>query len=108
VQKKHACHAITADARLEDLAHGFEFCGADALIVTGVSTGCEAHIEDVARVRPANLPVIIGSGITVDNAAKFGAAADGLIVGTSIKIDGNWRNPVEAARVAAIAKALAQ
>ena len=108
VQKKHACHAITADARLEDLAHGFEFCGADALIVTGVSTGCEAHIEDVAKVRPANLPVIIGSGITVDNAAKFGAAADGLIVGTSIKIDGNWRNPVEAARVAAIAKALAE
>ncbi|MBQ9244481.1 MAG: BtpA/SgcQ family protein [Proteobacteria bacterium] len=106
VQKKHACHAITSDARLEDLAHGFEFCGADALIVTGVSTGCEAHIEDVAKVRPAGLPVVIGSGITSANASKFGAAADGLIVGTSIKIDGNWRQPVELERVQAIAREL--
>lgn len=108
VQKKHSCHAITSDARLEDLAHGFAFCGADALIVTGVSTGCEAHIEDVAKVRPAKLPVIIGSGITADNAAKFAAKADGLIVGTSIKRDGNWRNPVDLARTQAIAKALAR
>ena len=106
VQKKHACHAITSDARLEDLAHGFEFCGADALIVTGVSTGCEAHIEDVAQVRSASLPVVIGSGITAANAAKFGKAADGLIVGTSIKVDGNWRNPVDLARVQAIAREL--
>ena len=106
VQKKHACHAITSDARLEDLAHGFEFCGADALIVTGVSTGCEAHIEDVAKVRPAGLPVVIGSGITAKNAAKFGSAADGLIVGTSIKIDGNWRQPVELSRVQAISREL--
>lgn len=106
VQKKHSCHAITSDAKLTDLAHGFAFCGADALIVTGVSTGCEAHIEDVAAVRPANLPVIIGSGITAANAEKFGAAADGLIVGTSIKVDGNWRNPVDIARVRAIAERL--
>ena len=106
VQKKHSCHAITSDAKLEDLAHGFAFCGADALIVTGVSTGCEAHIEDVAKVRPAHLHVVIGSGITANNAAKFAAAADGLIVGTSIKCDGNWRKPVEKERVQAIAKAL--
>ncbi len=106
VQKKHSCHAITSDAKLSDLAHGFAFCGADALIVTGVSTGCEAHIEDVAQVRPAGLPVIIGSGITAGNAAKFGQAADGLIVGTSIKIDGNWRNPVELKRVQDIARQL--
>lgn len=106
VQKKHSCHAITSDAKLSDLAHGFAFCGADALIVTGVSTGCEAHIEDVAQVRPAGLPVIIGSGITAGNAAKFGEAADGLIVGTSIKIDGNWRNPVELKRVQDIARQL--
>lgn len=106
IQKKHSCHAITSDAQLGDLAHGFSFCGADALIVTGVSTGCEAHIEDVSKVRPAGLPVVIGSGITADNAAKFAAKADGLIVGTSIKIDGNWRNPVDRSRVATIARAL--
>lgn len=107
IQKKHSCHAITSDAKLTDLAHGFAFCSADALIVTGVSTGCEAHLEDVAQVRPAGLPVIIGSGITAENAAKFAAKTDGLIVGTSIKIDGNWRNPVELSRVQAIANAIA-
>ena len=106
VQKKHSCHAITSDAKLSDLAHGFAFCGADAIIVTGVSTGCEAHIEDVAQVRPAGLPVVIGSGITADNAAKFAAAADGLIVGTYLKYDGNWRNPVDLSRVRAIADQL--
>ena len=106
VQKKHSCHAITSDAKLTDLAHGFAFCGADALIVTGVSTGCEAHIEDVAQVRPAGLPVVIGSGITAQNAAKFGAVADGLIVGTYIKRDGNWRNPVDVERVRAVAAQL--
>ena len=88
------------------MAHGFAFCGADALIVTGVSTGSEAHIEDVIQVRDAGLPVIIGSGITAQNAAKFAEKADGLIVGTSIKVDGNWRNPVELSRVQAIANAL--
>lgn len=106
VQKKHSCHAITSDAKLSDLACGFAFCGADALIVTGVSTGCEAHIEDVAQARAAHLPVIIGSGITADNAAKFAKAADGLIVGTYIKEEGFWRNPVDLKRVQAVAEKL--
>lgn len=106
IQKKHACHAITADVGLTDLAHGFAFCGAQALIVTGISTGCEAHVEDVERVRPAGLPVVIGSGITAANVAKFATKADGVIVGTSIKKDGLWRNPVDLLRVKAIAEAL--
>ena len=63
-------------------------------------------IEDVAQVRPAGLPVVIGSGITAQNAAKFGAVADGLIVGTYIKRDGNWRNPVDVDRVRAVAAQL--
>lgn len=106
VQKKHACHVVTSDTSLEDLSHGFAFCGADALIVTGVSTGAQADIQDVARARSAHLPVIIGSGIDAKNVASFGAAADGLIVGSSIKVDGNWRNPVDAARVQTLAKIL--
>ena len=43
---------------------------------------------------------------TIRDRIKFAAAADGLIVGTSIKCDGNWRKPVEKERVQAIAKAL--
>lgn len=108
VQKKHSCHVITGDTSLENLAHGFEFCGADALIVTGVSTGCAANIDDIDKAKVAGLPVIIGSGIDVSNIAAFGAKADGLIVGSWIKKDGFWRNPVDVARVRLLADALAK
>ncbi len=108
VQKKHSCHVITSDTTLENLAHGFEFCGADALIVTGVSTGCAANINDIAKAKVAGLPVVIGSGIDVSNIAAFGAQADGLIVGSWIKKDGFWRNPVDQARVRALADELAK
>ena len=108
VQKKHSCHVITSDATLENLAHGFEFCGADALIVTGVSTGCAANIDDIDKAKVAGLPVVIGSGIDVDNIAAFGAKADGLIVGSWLKQDGFWRNPVDEKRVKALSDELAK
>lgn len=106
VQKKHSCHVITSDTSLENLAHGFEFCGADALIVTGVSTGCAANIQDIDKAKVAGLPVIIGSGIDASNIADFAAKADGLIVGSWIKKDGNWRNPVDVKRVRILADTL--
>ena len=108
VQKKHSCHVITSDTSLENLAHGFEFCGADALIVTGVSTGCAANINDIDKAKVAGLPVIIGSGIDASNIADFGAKADGLIVGSWLKKDGVWRNPVDVERVKVLSDALAQ
>ncbi|MFA5623542.1 MAG: BtpA/SgcQ family protein [Bradymonadales bacterium] len=106
VQKKHAAHAITGDLSLGDLAHGFSFCGADALIATGIATGSAASVKDVIALKSAKLPVVVGSGIDIQNVTEFAAIADGLIVGSSIKIDGDWKNPVDKARVAALAKAI--
>jgi uncharacterized protein len=106
VQKKHAAHAITADLSLTDLAKGAVFCGADALIVTGVATGAPARGDDVVAAKAAGVPVIVGSGVDVSNAAAYRDHAAAVIVGTSLKHDGDWRRPVDSDRVRALARAL--
>ena len=106
VKKKHSAHAVTADVPLADYAHGAAFCGADAVIVTGTTTGAETSLDDVAAAHHSGLPVVVGSGITEHNAHRFLGHAQALIVGSSIKIDGNWKLPVDGARVRRLAQAL--
>lgn len=74
---------------------------ADGLIVTGPVTGQPAVADEVATVRRAvpDRPLLVGSGVTAQNAAQFLAHADGAIVGTSLKIDGVITNPIDLARV---------
>ena len=43
------------------------------------------------------VPVVVGSGITAENLERY-AAADAFIVGTSLKRDGDWAQPVDPAR----------
>lgn len=106
VQKKHAAHAVTADLSLGEVAHGAAFCGADALIVTGSRTGAAAAPAGVEAARAAGLPVLVGSGVTAANARVMAAVADGLIVGTALKQEGDWRAPVDEARVRAVRQAM--
>lgn len=106
VQKKHAAHAVTADLSLEELARGTAFCGADALIVTGARTGAHTAPADVEAARAAGLPVVVGSGVTPADAGSLAALADALIVGTALKEGGDWRAPVEVARVRAVRAAM--
>jgi uncharacterized protein len=106
IQKKHAAHAVTADLTLADVAQGTAFSGADALVVTGAHTGQSADLGDVLAARQTGLPVLVGSGINPDNAATYSEVAEALIVGSALKVDGDWRNPVDPARVAEVARAL--
>lgn len=99
VQKKHAAHAVTADLSIADLAQGSAFSGADGLIITGISTGAPTNPEHVAQARCAGLPVLVGSGVNPDNLPTLAKVAQGLIVGSWIKQDGDWRKPVDPARV---------
>lgn len=100
VQKKHAAHAITADLSLTDLAHGTAFCGADALIVTGGSTGDPTPPRSITEARTAGLPVAVGSGVTDENITELVRhEADALIVGSWLKKDGRWRRTVDLDRV---------
>jgi membrane complex biogenesis BtpA family protein len=99
IKKKHASHAITADVSLTDAAHGAEFFGADGLIVSGTATGKPVDPAHLAEVRAAtSLPVLVGSGVTPQQVRPLLQHADGLIVGSWIKADGLWSNPVDPRR----------
>lgn len=74
---------------------------ADALIVTGSGTGEPADAAVVQRVRSAvpEAVILVGSGVTAENAAKLLRDADGAIVGSSFKVDGRASAPVSVERV---------
>ena len=100
VQGKHAVPLAPVELEQEakDLVHrGL----ADALVVTGKATGEATAMSDVKRVRSAvrEVPVLVGSGVTPETATELLSIADGLIVGTFVKGDGNVDNPVDPARV---------
>jgi hypothetical protein len=105
VKKKHSAHAITADVSIAETAHAAQFFLADGVVVSGASTGLPAAAEDVeAAARAVTIPVLVGSGVTAENIGRY-AAADGFIVGTSLKHGGQWEAPVERARARAMVEA---
>lgn len=73
---------------------------ADAVVISGRETGAPADLARLARVRDAlpDAPLVIGSGLTAENAHTFDAA-DAAIAGTSIKRDGRVGAPVDRERV---------
>jgi len=94
--------AQIAPRPIELCAKGAVFIGlGDTLIVQGPMTGMEASIDDLQRVKKAlpDVPLLVGTGTTKDNVAKMLQYADGAIVGTSLKVDGNTWNPVDENRV---------
>jgi len=106
VQKKHSAHAVTADLDLAALAKGTAFAGADALIVTGGSTGEPTALSAVVAARTAGLPVVVGSGVTPDDAPALAREAQALIVGSWLKEEGDWRRSVDLERVRRVRDAL--
>ena len=109
VKKKHSSHAITADVSLAETARTAEFCGADAIVVTGAATGEPTAPADVAAVKQAvSVPVCIGSGLTPTNLPELWPHADVFIVGSYFKKDGLWSNEVDADRVAEFMRVVAE
>lgn len=106
----HVKHAVPlGDWTLEDAAHDTLERGlADALIISGVGTGMAADPADVQRVRTAcpSAKILLGSGVTRENAGQFLRFADGFIVGSSLKAGGKLGNPVDPKRVAALVKVM--
>jgi len=105
VKKKHSAHAITADVDIVETAKAAEFFRADGVIVSGVATGQPADAGEVRAVAGAvGIPTLIGSGITPENIGNY-EAADALIVGSSVKVDGLWSNAMDRGRVDAVVRA---
>jgi hypothetical protein len=102
IKKKHCAHAITADVDIAETARAAALFRSDGLVVSGRATGVATDVEDVETVAAAvALPVLVGSGVTVENVERYLPRADGLIVGSHFKRDGLWRNPLDPGRVAA-------
>lgn len=107
IKKKHSAHAITGDVSLAETAKAAEFFLADGVIVTGPASGQEASPDDVrTAARAVGLPVLVGSGVTADNLARFGDA-HGFIVGSSLKEGGLWSNPLNRSALASLVRAFA-
>lgn len=72
----------------------------DALAVSGPAAGFEADREALAEVRRAvpRTPVLVGTGVSLENVRAMLAAADGAIVASGLKVDGVTLNPVDGER----------
>ena len=106
----HVKHAVPlGNWSIEDAARDTVERGlADALIVSGAGTGLQADLADVERVRRTapTTRILLGSGTTLANVRAFLPAADGFIVGSSLKLGGKLSNPIDPKRVAALARAI--
>ncbi len=80
---------------------------ADAVLVTGPTTGSRADFREVAVIRDTlpRTPLLVASGITPNDIYVVAALADGVIAGTTIKKGGRTENPVDTARVKALVAA---
>lgn len=103
VHVKHGSHAIVADRSIAELTRDTEAFDADVLIATGNRTGHPTSVDEVEQIKEvATRPVIVGSGLTHENAGALMEVADGAIVGSAMKHGGHWENPVSVANVRAI------
>jgi len=103
VHVKHAAHLTT----IEEAAIDAERNRPEALIVSGIGTGKRTSPDDLQAVKSvASLPVLVGSGVRIDNVSTY-RDADGFIVGTLLKQDGAIDGPVDVERVRALADAVA-
>jgi membrane complex biogenesis BtpA family protein len=101
IKKKHAAHAITADVSLGETAEAVQFMRGNAVIVSGSATGKPPSGDDVREAKAhCTIPVLLGSGINEQNVDQFFSDADGFIVGSSLKQDGQWERTVDAERIA--------
>jgi uncharacterized protein len=72
----------------------------DAVLVSGAITGEAAALSDLEAVKKVlpETPVLANTGVKHSTVADVLAVADGCIVGSSLKVDGNTWNPVDPQR----------
>jgi membrane complex biogenesis BtpA family protein len=74
----------------------------DAILVSGAITGEAAAMSDLESVKAVlpDTPVLANTGVKHATVADVLRIADGCIVGSSLKVDGNTWNPVDPERAA--------
>src|SRR5215469_3754942 len=105
VHVKRGAHAIVADRSVEEQARDVEFFDVDVTIATANHTRDATHADEIQTIRKrTHLPVLVGSGLSVENAEELLERADGAIVGTSLKENGEWWGRVSVERVHALVR----
>ena len=76
----------------------------DALCVSGLTAGAETSTQTLQIVKKAvpDTPVFANTGVRLENVAEQLQVADGAVIGTAFKQDGNTWNPVDVSRVKAL------
>jgi uncharacterized protein len=74
---------------------------ADVILVSGPMTGEAVETANLKVVKDAlpETPVFANTGVNLANVADILRIADGAVIGTHFKVDGNTWNPVDGARV---------
>ncbi len=74
----------------------------DAVLVSGQITGEAADSDELASVKAVlpDTPVLANTGVKHETVADIFKIADGCIVGSSLKVDGDTWKPVDADRAA--------
>jgi uncharacterized protein len=96
--------AYSLDQRpLADRARSAVFSSVpDAILVSGAITGEAARMEDLEAVKRAlpDTPVLANTGVKHATVAEVLKIADGCVVGSSLKVDGDTWKPVDPDRAA--------
>jgi hypothetical protein len=81
-------------------ARGAAFLRMDAILISGPAAGVPFAMNDLRAAKEAapDSAVIANTGVRADGLADIFAVADGVIVGTSLKVDGQTWNPVDPER----------
>ena len=67
----------------------------DAILVSGQITGQSAKLEEIKEVRKIipTIPVLANTGVNLQNVEEILRITDGVIIGSSLKINGDtWKN----------------
>lgn len=90
---------VLGNVPLRDDVEGAVWSRADSLIITGRSTEESLAMLKDARQVATDLPIIIGGGTNVKNLNQILPLVDGVIVGATLKRNGNDPEPVDVERV---------
>ena len=97
------------DSKLEDDLYAAKQ-RAEAIVVTGQGTGMETPLSKIVKFKNLlkGYPLIIGAGVTPENAHQQLKHADGAIVGSSLKVNNNTKNELDRKKIRDLMKEVKQ
>jgi len=85
---------------IAERARGAAFLGVDAILISGPAAGVPFAMSDLRTAKDAvpDVPVLANTGVNAERLGEILAVADGVIVGTSLKVGGITWGQVDPAR----------